>query len=54
MEKQHELCGCGGTGKPVSERPLYQLANLIAALERRAEEQKKGERHDFPPRQPAG
>jgi hypothetical protein len=44
MQKQHELCGCGGDGKPVGEKPLFQLAHLIAALERREEERREREK----------
>jgi hypothetical protein len=40
-----DVCGCGGTGQPAPEnRPLYELKNLIAMLERQEEQRRQAEK----------
>ena len=42
MDKPRDnVCGCGGPGKP-----LYELRNLIAVLERQEEEKKEREERE--------
>jgi hypothetical protein len=56
MKPYEEVCGCAGKGVPVGEssargafgttgenRPLYQLAHLVAMLERQEEQRRQAQ-----------
>ncbi len=42
-KNEPELCGCGGPGTPVGNKPLYELRNLLDMLERQEEAKKEKE-----------
>jgi hypothetical protein len=41
--ENRDVCGCGGNGTYVSNRPLFELRNLLDMLERQEEARKAKE-----------